>query len=54
MTYHTGSWIAAKFAGACWRCRAAIIRGDTVKYLPQHRRILCRGCGERAEQHNAA
>jgi hypothetical protein len=46
-SYHAGHWIAARYASDCRSCRAEIMRGDTVLFLPAHGCTLCRSCGQR-------
>lgn len=44
-TWHRGTWITAKHAGRCARCDAETFRGQTVLWLPRHKRLLCGACG---------
>lgn len=43
--WHRGTWITAKHAGRCARCDAETFRGQTVLWLPRHKRLLCGACG---------
>lgn len=48
--YYLGSWISARRSGNCVKCGSDIIHGDTVKWIPCSRRLLCYSCGQHEGQ----
>lgn len=49
-SYYTGSWISARRSGECRKCGGDIMLGDTVKWIPCSKRLLCYSCGQHEGQ----
>lgn len=48
--YYNGTWITARRIGQCFCCNSDIMRGDTIKFIPNGKRALCYSCGNRHGQ----
>lgn len=48
--YSSGpSWITAKYAGSCSRCKCDVAAGARVFWWPKYRVIECECCGRQSE-----